>query len=161
MPASRRPYKTARYNTRDADIIDAGAVISLAVSPNEADLSSLQHMFDDATWKLYQAHTYREAMSQLSRYWVPVIVCECQLSDGSWKDFLSQMAPLADRPRLIVISKHADEGLWSEILAMDGFDLLATPLKETEVAYVVGSAWLDWRSEHEPADRHVLITAFR
>ena len=33
--------------------IDYDPVISLAVSPFEADLSFLQRMFDDADWKLF------------------------------------------------------------------------------------------------------------
>src|SRR5438874_2402559 len=105
-------------------------------------------MFDDADWKLYKARTYREGMLELNHDRVPVIICECQLTDGSWKDVLSHLAPWTDRPRLIVISKHADEHLWSEVLALGGFDLLATPLKETEAGYIIGSAWLDWTNEH-------------
>lgn len=161
MTLLRRPYNIACHNTQPSDIIDIGIVISLAVSPNKEDLSFLQYMFDDANWKLYQAHTYREAMSQLSRETVPVIICECQLPDGSWKDVLSQTAPLPERPRLIVVSKQADEPLWSEVLALGGFDLLATPLKETEAAYVIGAAWLDWKNEHECADRRAVIIASR
>ena len=161
MPAVRRLYNIARHNPCENDIIDVCAVISLAVTPNEKDLSFLQYLFDNDNWKLYQAHTYREAMSQLSRDWVPVIICECQLPDGSWKDVLSQTAPLVERPRLIVISSQANEHLWSEVLALGGFDLLATPLKETEVAYVVGSAWLEWHNEHERANRHAVMTVSR
>jgi DNA-binding NtrC family response regulator len=118
-------------------------------------------MFDDAHWNLYQAHTYREATSQLSRDWAPVIICERQLPDGNWKDVLSQTVPLAERPRLIVISSQANEHLWSEVLALGGHDLLGTPLKETEVAYVVGSAWLEWNNTHERANRHAVMTVSR
>jgi len=82
------------------------------------------------------------------------------LPDGSWKDVLSHLAPLADRPRLIAISKHADEHLWAEVLALGGFDLLGTPLREAEAAYVIGSAWLDWKNEQERS-RHALSIASR
>src|SRR5215472_14724586 len=64
MPAFTRPYNIARHNTLESDVIPPKAVISLGISPNEADLLFLQHMFNDANWKLYEAHTYREAMSQ-------------------------------------------------------------------------------------------------
>ena len=110
----------------------------------------LQHLFNDANWKLYTAQTYREAISWLSRDRVPIIICECQLPDGDWKDVLSHLALLAERPRLIVISNQADEHLWSEVLALGAFDLLATPLNETEVGYVIGSAWLDWKNNTSP-----------
>ena len=159
MPVITRPYNIARHNP--LDVIEVNALISLAVSPNETDLLFLQHMFDDANWKLYKAHTYREAMSQLNRHRVPIIVCEHQLPDGSWKEVLSHLAQLADRHWLIVISKHADEHLWSEVLALGGYDLLETPLKESEAGYVIGSAWLDSKNEHERATRRTLSIASR
>jgi hypothetical protein len=69
--------------------IDGYPVISLAVSPFKKDLSFLQRMFDDANWKLFTAHTYQEGIAQLSRVLIPVVLCECQLADGDWKDVLS------------------------------------------------------------------------
>ena len=158
MPAVKRPYNIARPDPRQNDVIEASGVVSLAISQNERDLAFLQYMFDDANWTLYKARTYRAAMFQLSRNQVHVIICECQLPDGNWQDVLSHLAPWADRPRLIVISNHADERLWSEVLAMGGLDVLATPLKETELAYVIGSAWLDWKDECERATKHAAIT---
>ncbi len=131
--------------------IDTNAVISLAISPFEKDLSFLQRMFDEANWRLYKAHTCREAMTELNRERMPVVICERQLPDGNWKDMLSQLAPLPERPRLIVMSSQADERLWSEVLNMGGFDVLAVPLREVEVGYAIGSAWLDWISEAKRA----------
>ena len=125
--------------------IDGDPVISLAVSPFEADLSFLQRMFDDADWKLFTAHTYKEGMTQLSRELIPVVLCEYQLPDGNWKDVLSELAPILEPPRLIVVSHHADERLWLEVLNLGGFDLLATPFREVEAGYAIGTAWLDWK----------------
>src|SRR5713226_6737155 len=96
--------------------IDGDPVVSLAVSPYEADLSFLQRMFDDADWKLFTAHTYKEGMAELSRELIPVVLCECQLPDGNWKDVLSRLAPMLEPPRLIAVSHHADERLWLEVL---------------------------------------------
>jgi hypothetical protein len=79
--------------------LDYDPLTSLAVSPFEAALSFLQRMFDDADWKPFTAHTYKEGMAQLSRELIPVVLCECQLPDGNWKDVLSRLAPmLGDGP---------------------------------------------------------------
>jgi DNA-binding response OmpR family regulator len=102
-------------------------------------------MFDDADWKLFTAHTYKEGMAQLSREQIPVVLCECQLPDGNWKDVLSRLAPMLEPPRLIAVSRHADERLWLEVLNLGGFDLLATPFREVEAGYAIGTAWLDWK----------------
>jgi DNA-binding NtrC family response regulator len=138
----------AVHASLETDTSDANEITSLAISQNERDLAFLEYMFDDANWTLYKSRTYREAMLQLNRDRVSIIICECQLPDGGWKDVLSHLAPWSDRPRLIVISNHADEHLWSEVLDLGGFDVLATPLKETETAYAIGAAWLDWTNEH-------------
>ena len=97
MPKVKRPYNIAR-KAGDKDVIDARGVESLALSPDERNLAFLKRMFDDAEWKLYQAHTFREAMLELGRQWVPVIICECEFRDGNWKDVLSHTAPTAERP---------------------------------------------------------------
>src|SRR5580658_4744377 len=92
------------------------SVIMLAVSPVKKNLFFLQHMFDDANWKLFTAHTYQEAIAQLRRELFPVVVCEAQLPDGNWKDMLNRLALISHPPRLIVASRCADERLWSEVL---------------------------------------------
>jgi DNA-binding response OmpR family regulator len=104
-------------------------------------------MFDDANWMLFTARTYQEAKAQLRRERFPVVICETQLPDGNWKDMLNGLALISDPPRLIVASRCADERLWSEVLNLGGFDLLATPFREVEVGYTIGSAWLDWKDE--------------
>src|SRR5215831_6792341 len=87
---------------------------SLAISPFPNDLSFLQRKFQELKWTLYTADTYRGALTQLNRPRVSIVICESQLPDGNWKDVLSQIAPLPDRPRLIVVSRNADESLWAE-----------------------------------------------
>ena len=125
-------------------LIDPNPVIGLAISPFDEDLAFLQNIFDDAGWMLFTAHTCREAKAELKRDRMAVIICQCHLIDGNWKDVLSALAPILNPPRLIVVSRLADDELWTEVLDMGGFDLLAAPLREVEVAYSVGAAALDW-----------------
>lgn len=136
-------------SAQQPESIDSYAVTSLAISPCDGDLGFLRKMFNDANWKLSTAHTYREGMTRLSYERMAVVLCERQLPDGNWKDVLSQLAPMLDRPRLIVIAHGADERLWAEVLNMGGFDLLATPFREEEVGFAIGSAWFDWKNEQE------------
>ena len=80
---------------------------------------------------------------------MPVVLCASKLPDGDWKDVLSQLAPMPDRPRLIVFSRTADESLWAEVLNAGAFDLLATPFNDEELIFTICSAWLDWKGEQE------------
>ena len=127
--------------------IDSEAVIGLAISPFEEDLSFFRRMFDDAGWKLLTARTRREAVADLSHGPIAVVVCEHHLIDGNWKDVLSHLASILNPPRLIVVSHRSDDELWTEVLNMGGFDLLSAPLQEVEVVHAVGLAVFDWVEE--------------
>ena len=137
---------TGLLSQRHSEAVDAAVLVSLAVTPAEVDRSFLQRMFDDAKWRLFTAQSCREGMAQLDREHIPIVICADQLPDGSWKDVLSRIAPILEPPRLIVASRHADERLWSEVLSLGGFDLLAVPFREVEVGCAIGSAWFDWNA---------------
>jgi DNA-binding response OmpR family regulator len=159
MPTSERLIANDRF--RQPTPINGDSVISLAVSPFNEDLSFLQCMFDDANWKLLTAHTYQEGMAQLSRALIPIVLCDCQLPDGDWKDVLSRLAPMLEPPRVIVVSHDADERLWLEVLSLGGFDLLTTPFREVEVGYAIGTAWLDWKHARGQQARGLMVTTSR
>ena len=137
-------------NVTDSNVVEPSVQLSsLAICSSVEDLSFLEYRFKEAKWTLYTAHTYREALRELSLNRMPVVFCECPLPDGNWKDVLGQLALMPHRPRLIVFSRQADESLWAEVLNLGGFDLLATPFREAELVFTIGSAWLDWMSEQE------------
>jgi DNA-binding response OmpR family regulator len=52
---------------------------------------------------------------------------------------------MAHPPLLLVVSKHADENLWAEVLNLGGYDVLLKPFERAEVVRVVGMAWRYWR----------------
>jgi DNA-binding response OmpR family regulator len=127
--------------------INSNDVIGLAISPLEEDLSFFQGIFDDAGWKLLTARTRRQAVVELNRSGIAVVICERHLIDGNWKDVLSRLVSILNPPRLIVVSRRSDDELRTEVLNMGGFDLLVAPLQEMEVAHAVGSALVDWIEE--------------
>jgi hypothetical protein len=53
-----------------------------------------------------------------------VVVCERDLTPGSWKEVLDQVTILPDPPAFIVTSRLADERLWAESLKLGAFDVL-------------------------------------
>jgi DNA-binding response OmpR family regulator len=141
--------KTVVCRARDRAIERPVRLSALAVSPSIEDVAFLEDRFKEAHWKLYIARTYREALSELSRIRVPVVLCECQLPDGNWKDVLSGLAPMLEPTRLIVFSRNADDRLWAEVLNLGASDLLTTPFHEPELVFAIGSAWLHWEGEQE------------
>jgi DNA-binding NtrC family response regulator len=117
------------------------------VSDHEEDLDLLEQIFRETNWRLCRAKGYREAVMILCRDRMPVVICRRHLSDGNWKDILSQIADLPDAPRLIVASTEPVDYLWAEVINLGGYDILITPFDQHEVIWAVGCAWRNWENE--------------
>jgi hypothetical protein len=66
-----------------------------------------------------------------------IIICADVLPDGSWRQLLDGVAP-----RLIVVSRIADERLWAEALNLGACDLLSNPFSRVELEWTIDSARL-------------------
>jgi DNA-binding response OmpR family regulator len=74
-----------------------------------------------------------QARKVLRKKSLALILCERDLLDGNWRELLLDTTS----PLLIVTSRLADECLWSEVLYLGGFDVLAKPFDEIEVMRVL------------------------
>ena len=122
----------------------------LSISPNEQDHGSLAKMLHPI-WRLRTARTLRSGLKTLAKLRIAVVLCECDLLPGSWRDVLDITAKRSPPPHLIVTSRLADEGLWAEVLNLGGFDVLEKPYRSEEVRQVVNGAWQRWIERYEPA----------
>ena len=134
---------------RDEAFQPEKTVAVLAISPIEDDHLFLGNIFGHTNWQLRKARTWREALSLLDRQRIPVLICESQLLDATWKDVLAELSNLPDQPMLIVASRLADESFWAEVLNLGAYDVLMKPFDATEVFRVVSLAWMNWKNDHE------------
>ena len=111
----------------------------LAISPNQEDRQSLEKILDRDHWTIQGARSLREAATLL-RERPRLILCEKDLPDGSWKDVFREAGGIDDPPPFVVVSRHADERLWAEVLNLGGYDVLLKPFEESEVCRVTGMA---------------------
>jgi len=116
------------------------------VRPSQTQPGLLDELLLRSGWTVYTAQTCREALQILSEKNISVVLCESSLPDGNWKDLLNGLAAFSCAPRLIVISRLADDALWAEVLNLGGYDVLAEPFDENEVARVVAGADRAFRS---------------
>jgi len=114
----------------------------LSVTSVAADRAALRDILQGSAWQMTAAANCREAVEELRRDHVSVIVCESALDDGTWKDILCHISQSLNPPLLIVTSRLADAYLWSEVLNLGGYDVLATPFRPQEVRYVLTTASL-------------------
>ena len=121
-------------------------VTMLAIESASEDLASLRTVVSHSNWRLHEATSCESGLACLQRMSIPVVLCERNLSDGTWKDVYYQLLELPNVPLLIVSSRFADESLWAEVLNLGAYDVLAKPYEQSEVVRVVGSAWLHWKN---------------
>lgn len=121
-------------------------VMVLEISPFESDHATLKRIFSHSNWKLHISRSCSEAMSLLKRKLIPVVLCERDLPDGTWKDIVESTAQAANPPAVIVSSRLADDHLWSEVLNSGGYNVLSKPFNESEVYRDVSLAWLHWKA---------------
>jgi len=134
------------------------AVNVLLTSPFDEDHLQLRTIFRHSNWHPHGARTRAEALEFLQETSAPVVICECELQDGTWKDMLSQLVLLQRPPLLVVTSRFADERLWSEVLNLGAYNVLAKPLNGKEVFHVVSLASLLWNRQWEQP-RELALTA--
>jgi DNA-binding NtrC family response regulator len=137
------PSSTRSYAAPPAD--DILSLVGVGLSEPEGRL--LRDVAQQAGWRFQRASSCREAMARLCLERTPVIISSAHLADGTWEDLLSGTATQNNRPRLIVISPHADERLWLDVLTLGGFDVLPSPLAEPEIRRAVELAWNHWIEE--------------
>ena len=128
----------------------------LSVSPNDEDCVSLRRIFRESdwtaytnsTWTLTASTTLASSFSVLRESPIPIVLCECDMFPGTWREMLAHISLFPDPPLLIVTSRLADERLWAEALNLGAYDVLAKPFDATEVVRIVSLAWLHWRDGH-------------
>ncbi|MGD0773561.1 MAG: response regulator [Candidatus Solibacter sp.] len=124
-------------------------VTVLSVSPLAEDYFSLQAVFSHSRKALYRADSLASALAAVRRWEIGVVICERNLSPGTWIDLLDNLRPLPNAPPLIVTSRLADENLWAEALNLGAYDVLAKPFAIEELVRSVNSAWLHWYHQRE------------
>lgn len=113
----------------------------LVVSPVTEDRRFLRSVFESIDWLFDEVGTCRQACDFLRTHRPNVIVCDWDLTDGSWREILSEIAPLPNPPSLLVVSV-VEESRWAEVLNLGAYDLLAKPLNRTEVLRIASLASL-------------------
>jgi DNA-binding NtrC family response regulator len=129
----------------------------LSVSPNDEDCVSLERIFHESDWTVYTnsiwtltaSTTVASSFSFLRERPVPIVLCECDMFPGTWREMLEHISLFPDPPLLIVTSRLADERLWAEALNLGAYDVLAKPFDAREVIRIVSLAWQHWQDRHE------------
>lgn len=121
--------------------------IVLSVGPNEEDCASLERIFE-SDWTVIASATVDSATSVLREIPIPIVICDCEITTGTWEEMLDHLSLLPDPPLVILTSRLADERLWAEALNLGAWDVLAKPFNADEVVRIAGIACQHWQDCH-------------
>jgi FixJ family two-component response regulator len=105
-------------------------------------INDLLRLLSHSRWSVARVETLAQSAARLAQGWRGVLVCECALPDGTWRDMLTRALKLPWPPPLIVAAPQADDALWMEVLESGGYNLIGKPLSEPEVFRTISAAWL-------------------
>ena len=87
------------------------------------------------------ARDCREARQVLSAHPdISLVFTDVSHADGNWSDLLRFVVNRGIAAHVVVCSRCADEGLWSEVLWRGGYDVLVEPFDRAELARIVEGA---------------------
>ena len=127
--------------------VETGFNIVLSVSPNDEDCLALERIFK-SDWTVVAGSSIASILSVLREIPIPIVICDCDVSFGSWSEMLERISLLPDPPLFIVTSRLADERLWAEALNLGAWDVLAKPFEADEVIRIVSIAGQHWEDRH-------------
>ena len=121
------------------DVAPGRKVLSISTTPQDHD--SLRRILHDPSWRVTAAFSFQQAMACLCRERIGVIICDCHLPDGSWRDILSHIAELTEPSVVIVTTGASGADLRGEVRSLGGVEVLSKPFRAEEVRRVIVEAW--------------------
>ena len=113
----------------------------LVVGACSEDLAWFEVVLQERGWRVRCARSISDAVAFIRAQRAVVVVCEPTLPDGDWKQLLSHLIDESRPSALIVFSHLADDGMWSEVLHLGGYDVLPKPFDKDELFRTVTLAW--------------------
>jgi DNA-binding NtrC family response regulator len=151
----------SQLNVPPRIVIGKEVITVLSVSPIQQDHDSLASLLSRDQWRIHHALSLQSASAFLRAHVVPLVICEHDLSPGTWTQLLEEIRLLSTPPCLIVTSRVADDYVWAEALNLGAYDVLARPFDLAEVTRILSSAWLHWQQQYcvFPMSRRLMPTA--
>jgi DNA-binding NtrC family response regulator len=113
-------------------------VIAFA-SKSEADFRTLREVAGRLSQSVVPCAGVQEARRAIRWHAPKIVVCEAQARDsGNWQELLEDAQ--AAQSLMLVVSRHADERLWAEVLNLGGFAVLSLPFDRHELRRALSSA---------------------
>ena len=122
----------------------ATPVVALIRDGQDRDLLELIGIRDHLD--IHFADTCDEARNAANRLQSPVVLCARDVRGMEWPDAVRILASAAPKPCVILTSPVTDSYMWKEIVERGGYDVLATPLRDSDTSRSIRLALSYWKS---------------
>ena len=122
----------------------ATPVVALIRDGQDRDLLELIGIRDRLD--IHFADTCDAAWKATNRLQSPVVLCGRDVPGIQWPDAVRILASAAPRPCVILTSPVTDSYMWKEIVERGGYDVVATPLRDSETSRSIRLALSYWKS---------------
>ena len=113
----------------------------VALVSNDCDRQLLARMAPENGWVVHFPGSCVEAWHLLKQEKPPILLFDRDFPGTQWREVIQEMSSGPDLVYSVLLSRVADDYLWNEVIRHGGYDVLATPLKETEVLRAVRLGW--------------------
>jgi len=112
----------------------------LFISPHSGDAERLAEILSIIPVQLDHVRNLEQARERLNSVRYVAILTEADLPDGVWTDVLHLAREISPGVEVIVTDALADASLWTEVLGLGCYDLLAQPFHDSEVRRILSNA---------------------
>jgi DNA-binding response OmpR family regulator len=97
----------------------------------------LHNAFAHWSLKIGWCSTLGEARHALRRRKHPLVLCEAQLPDGSFRDVCELLGRRLKNTRLIILTSNDLETCYSEAIGLGAFDVMLGPCSRTDLQWIL------------------------
>ena len=117
----------------------------LIIAGNRRECEELRNIFGHTNWILHCVTDLAGAKAFWGSRPVPIVVCDAELSDGTWVDVIDAGAVLAEPPEVLVCGPAMNATLGMRVFEAGGFDILSTPFDRDQVLRSISLAFRKWQ----------------
>lgn len=126
-------------------------VAILCLLSEAADRSLIAETCRRHGWDVYFADDVEQARRLLAGADFQIVLLDRDVAGEKWRDAMTRLVIPSGAPCTLLISKVFDDYLLNEVVRNGGYDVLAKPLREQDVARAVRLAWSYWMSANRRA----------
>jgi DNA-binding NtrC family response regulator len=131
---------------RSASAHDGAKISLLAVGIGGRERQTLEELASEANLELVFVETWKDSLTLLRRTPSVIVLCDRDVRDASWRTAVEDLARVAPKSCVVLVSAVNDEYLWQEVAQHGGFDVVTKPFQSDQIRRRIDHACLFWNS---------------